>query len=92
MEIIEIKGNKESKSRYKTILAGMEKRGDCFEAFLSTADRRNPRARFSSGDVVVRGRSKEKVLEQVLAIIATFPPEHTLHFIDMTEREASGNG
>lgn len=92
MEIIEIKGDKESKSRYKVILAGMEKRGDCFEGFLSTGDKKSPRARFSAGDIVVRGRSKEKVMEQLMAIIATFPPEHTLHVVDMTEREASGNG
>lgn len=91
MEIIEIKGNKESKSRYKTILAGMEKREE-YEGFLATADKQSPRARFSAGDIVVRGRSKEKVMEQLMAIIATFPPEHNLSLVDMTEREASGNG
>lgn len=96
MEIIEIKGDKESKSRYKVILCGMEKvNGECV-AFAATTDRKNPRARFPAGNVTVKGTNRKKVLEQVMAIIATFPPEHDLHFIDLTEEltesEVEGNG
>lgn len=88
MEIIEIKGDKQSKSRYKTILGGIEKKEDEYEAFISTADKKSPRARFSSGDIVVRGRSKEKVVEQIMTIVAAFPPEHNLNFLDLTKNES----
>ena len=92
MEIIEIKGNKESKSRYKTILAGLDKNGNYFGAFVTTIDKKNPRSHFGAGNIEVKGTNRKKVMEQILAIISIFPPEHTLHFIDMTESEAKDNG
>lgn len=90
MKIIEIKGDKKSKSRYKVLIAGMEKRNKCFEAFATTIDKENPRAKLPAGDFIIRGKSKKKTMEQIMAVIATFPPEEDLPFIDMTsEREVN---
>ena len=86
MEIIEIKGNKESKSRYKAYLCGLSKQNDgSYLGFLSVVEN-GKRKKYSDFDIKVIGRNKEKVLKNTISILKNlFPPEDNLKILDLTD-------